>query len=245
MTFIRHDECPNCRRIGNDRSGNNLAIYSDGGSYCFACGYSTKSASLSRLKEIPRESRTTIHLPTDVDGDLPKKARDYLQQYALTELDIKKNVVLWSEYYQRVIFPYFSEQGLLAWQGRYLGLDKKAKWFSQGQLHEFFHIVGNKKADTVVLTEDVISAIKVGHCPAVCAIPLFGSHISTRRLLQLKLLYGNIFIWLDKDKQRDAVKFSNQARQFGLSSSTIITDLDPKEYTDNQIQGILNDFTNY
>lgn len=41
-TFIEHKPCPACREIGGDRSGDNLAVYSDGHGYCNACGHYQK-----------------------------------------------------------------------------------------------------------------------------------------------------------------------------------------------------------
>ena len=38
-TFSHHEPCPQCRRNGGDRNGDNLARYSDGHGYCHACGY--------------------------------------------------------------------------------------------------------------------------------------------------------------------------------------------------------------
>lgn len=32
-------QCPSCRESGRDNEGNNLVQYSDGGAYCFSCGY--------------------------------------------------------------------------------------------------------------------------------------------------------------------------------------------------------------
>lgn len=34
--LLRKEQCPNCASEGNDKSKNNLAVYSDGGEYCFA-----------------------------------------------------------------------------------------------------------------------------------------------------------------------------------------------------------------
>ena len=42
--FIKLDKCPKCREQGKDRHGDNLAVYSDG-SYCFSCGYVSRSFS--------------------------------------------------------------------------------------------------------------------------------------------------------------------------------------------------------
>jgi len=44
-TFVEHKPCPACRNTGGDRSGDNLAIYSDGHGYCNACGHYENSSS--------------------------------------------------------------------------------------------------------------------------------------------------------------------------------------------------------
>ena len=36
---IKHVPCPKCREQGKDRSGDNLAMYPDGGGFCFSCGF--------------------------------------------------------------------------------------------------------------------------------------------------------------------------------------------------------------
>jgi hypothetical protein len=185
-----------------------------------------------------------IVLPSDVDEQLPPRALEWLRKYTLTQQDITNNTLLWSEYQQRLIFPYLSPDGLLGWQGRYLGeLPNKAKWFSQGKLHEFLHVVGNKRSRTCVLTEDIISAIKVSHNTNVCASPLFGSHISLAKLLRYKKMFDNIIIWLDDDMKTKVVKYSQMARSIGLPVSTVYTELDPKEYDDATIKELTNVFT--
>ena len=37
--FKYHTACPECRRNGRDHKGNNMAVYEDNSTYCFACGY--------------------------------------------------------------------------------------------------------------------------------------------------------------------------------------------------------------
>jgi len=240
-----HEACPRCRNNGHDRSGDNLAVYSDGHKHCFRCGYTILSSGIAALQTTSIEPSIPITLPTDVDEHLPRKARDYLNNYALTERDYTTNTLLWSEYYQRLIFPYFSDTGLLAWQGRYLGDQDKPKWYSKGKLHEFIHVIGNQRNRICVLTEDVISAIKVAHNTKVCASPIFGSHISMQRLLQLKTFCDKIIIWLDDDMKLKVVKFAQQAQSIGLPVATVFTPKDPKEYSDMEIQKILYDFTNH
>lgn len=243
---ISHEQCPKCAKLGRDRGHNNLAVYDDGSKWCFSCGYYEHGKGLYRLKKETQERTTTtktgICLPSDVDGQLPQKAWDFLGQYALTELDIKRNTVLWSDYWQRLIFPIFDSTGLLAWQGRYLGSEiGKAKWFSQGDLKGIIHIVGNKQTQTCVLTEDLISAIKVSHNQQICAMPLFGSHVATKRLLQLTNFCNilQVKVWLDFDKAKESMQYAKKSRDLGINTESIITPKDPKCYSDMEIKHLL------
>ena len=241
---LGHKPCPNCRRNGNDRNGDNLAVYSDGHKYCFRCGYTVLSSGLKRLQEASTIPRNSIILPSDVDEHLPIQARNFLKNYSLTQHDITNNTLLWSESYKRLIFPYLSPDGLLGWQGRYLGTEQnKAKWFSRGKLQDFQHVVGNKRSRTCVLTEDIISAIKVSHNTNICASPLFGSHISLAKLLRYKKNFDNIIIWLDDDMKTKVVKYSQLANSIGLRVATVCTQLDPKEYNDATIKELTDVFT--
>lgn len=246
--FTQHRECPQCRSDGNDRAGNNLGVYSDGSAYCFKCGYYVPADLSHRMRKGDPtghlEVKKQLCLPEDSDSTLPRLVRDYLDKFGLTQQDIQQNTILWSERWQRVIFPYFDSTGLLGWQGRYLGLDKtKPKWYSQGDLKSILHIVGNQKSNTCVIVEDVISAIKVGHLQTVAASPLFGSHLSATRILQLKHLYDTLLIWLDPDMRVKSSKFAQQVLQLGLNCRTIYSEVDPKECSDMEVKEYIHVFT--
>lgn len=242
--FVKHAPCPQCRRDGRDRNGNNLGVYSDGSEYCFSCGYSNRGSVIRKttasLQSEPSNPERTIRLPGDSDGELPEKAWEWLESYALTDLDIVKNNILWSEQFERVVFPILDNFGnLLAWQGRYLGTENKPKWFSQGDLKNIMHILGPKSSKYCVLVEDLISAIRVSNT-GIHSSPLFGSHISLDKLRNIHLLnYETVFIWLDKDKQIDSMKFSRQAQQLGINTQCIITEKDPKCYSAEEIKNFL------
>lgn len=224
---IRKEHCPECRKIGADRSGDNLAVYSDGHSYCYRCGYHSNRTRItnSTTKSIP----SSIILPADVTTELPYEARQWLNKYELTRLDISRNHVMWSEKYSRIVFPYFNEAELLAWQGRYVGEDKtKTKWFSQGKIHEIVHPlqVNQRKA---ILVEDIVSAIKVSK---ICgAIPIFGSSVSTKQILRLKSIVDEVWFWLDPDMRGKSLKLAHISNTLGLTAHTIFSDKDPKEHT--------------
>jgi hypothetical protein len=238
---VKHTQCPECAKHGRDRSSDNLAVYSDGGKFCFSCGYFETGNGFSRLREDHQRSAEEITIPSDCTPANGGRAREFLSRYGITEFDIAINNILWSEYWQRIIFPYIIDDQLVAWQGRYLGTEKKAKWFTKGKIDEVSYTVGNPNGKSLVLVEDILSAIKISHSPSYLSMPLFGSHISQRRLLTIKRFYGmEVIIWLDNDKKMESVKFVNSARQLGLIARTVITEKDPKEYSRQEIEVILD-----
>lgn len=233
---IRKEPCPECRRIGNDRSGDNLAVYSDGHSYCYRCGYHSNRTRItnSTTKSIP----SSIILPADVTTELPYEARQWLNKYELTRLDISRNHIMWSEKYSRIVFPYFNEAELLAWQGRYIGEDKtKAKWFSQGKIHEIIYPLQVHQRQAV-LVEDIVSAIKVSKIRG--AIPIFGSSVSTKQILRLKSIVDEVWFWLDPDMRGKSLKLAHISNTLGLTAHTIFSDKDPKEHSLEKISILVN-----
>lgn len=231
---IRKEQCPECRKLGNDRSHDNLAVYSDGHTYCFRCGYGTGRKHVAQAIDKPNH---TVVLPADVTTDFPYEARQWLEQYQLSRLDLMSNHVMWSEQWSRIIFPYFNETGLLAWQGRYVGKETdKAKWFSQGKIHEIIHPVKVTNR-TAVLVEDIVSAIKVSKFTG--AIPIFGSSVSAKQILRLKTVVDRVWYWLDPDMRSKSVSMAFKSTLLGLPASTIFSDKDPKEHTYDEIKQYL------
>ena len=86
---IKNVPCPKCREQGNDRTGDNLAVYSDDSRYCWKCGYWSNGGLSARklldrhtapiLKEYPR-----IALPIDCTIDYPDKCLSWLKPFELT-----------------------------------------------------------------------------------------------------------------------------------------------------------------
>lgn len=242
MNFINHSQCPKCAQLGKDRGSNNLGNYSDGSCYCFSCGYFS-SKTRYRPPRIEFGSRKNIpKLPQDTTNILPIHSKEYLDRYKFTQQEIKKHFICWSPYWERLIFPIFDDTGLIAWQGRSFNPDKP-KWYSQGDLKSILHIIGNKQAQYLILTEDIISSIVLSRVPEYCASPLFGSHLTINRLRRLWQILGyNIFIlWLDKDKEKESLKYSYNARQLGFDCYSLVTNKDPKEYDEKTIKNLLTE----
>lgn len=241
---IRHERCPECAKLGKDTSGNNLAVYSDNHRYCFGCGWHSGGSRLSGL-HLPNGARfpnlEQITLPHDSSYDYPKAALDWIEQYEISRNDLLAHRVVYSDYYYRLIFPVYSGEGILAYQGRYFGPDTtKPKWWGEGPLKEMLHILKSKDDSCIILVEDIISAMKlqkVGHT----SMPLFGSHVDLHRLKRIKNYYHKIILWLDNDKRKESIKFANVGKSLGLDMRVIFSDLDPKEHDEIQIQNYLTD----
>lgn len=226
--LVAKKQCPNCAKLGKDTSKDNLAIYSDGHEWCYSCGFYKKGNKIKQLQALPKQELEIV-LPYDCSFDYPQRALQWLEQYELSRNDLIVNRVMWSEWSQRLYFPVFAESGLLAYQGRYFGTEKKPKWWGQGDLKNVHHYLLTPNPDnSIILCEDIVSAIKiqkVGHN----SMPLFGSHIDFKRLSRLSKRFSKVGIYLDPDKRKEAVKFAQLGKSIGLDCYVIFSDKDPKE----------------
>ena len=120
---------------------------------------------------------------------------------------------------------------------RYCGNKGFPKWITKGKIEEIIYTVGNKSS-TLVLVEDIVSAIKVSQVEQ-CS-PIFGSVITTKRLVRLQPFYDTLYIWLDFDKRKESIKFAEKARLLGFNVYNVVTEKDPKEYSYKEIRQYLN-----
>lgn len=236
--LVRQERCPACAKQGKDRGANNLAVYSDGHEYCFSCGHYVSGSGISRLKSRVSQEPVTKHevvLPSDSDVCYPTRALEWVGHYDLTRNDLLNNNVLWSETNQRLIFPVYGDNGLIAYQGRYFGQPAPEgskpfpKWWGVGDLSNTFHILG-KSSTQLVLVEDVVSAIKLSKF--TMAMPLFGSHVGITRFKRLRSLLvpsTEVCLYLDPDKRKESVVEARRGQLVGLNMRVIYSERDPKE----------------
>lgn len=94
----------------------------------------------------------------------------------------------------------------------------------------------------IVLVEDILSAMRVGWDHA--CIALRGTKLSEESLLYLVSLSrkSKILLWLDNDEagQRGVDKIKQKLAWIDFDIRTITTDKDPKWYTNNEINSIIN-----
>jgi hypothetical protein len=248
---VENTVCPKCRARGADKSGNNLGVFSDGHCLCWSCGYYIHGLSNNRICNFTHnnlaqlEPENKIVLPEDVTTLLPLHCLNWLFKYEITKQEIVQNILLYSESWNQLIFPYFDvNNNLLAYQARNFNEvghsgKKLPKWWNRGDLKEIFHILplDCQVIPRIVLLEDIVSAIKLSR--HAYAMPLFGCTIPTNRLKRLSGLTGEVVIWLDPDKRKEALQEAKKASMFNLKSSVIFSEVDPKECSDEEIRNFL------
>ena len=234
---MKREQCPKCASIGKDRSHDNLAVYPDGSKYCFSCGYFEYSNNISyKINPNTEIQKAFISLPTDITTKFPKEVNEYLLINNIYPNDIINNFIHWSPSKERICFPIFIDGEYKGWQGR--SLTRKPKWYSQGIDDKLIYLTNNTSS-TVVLVEDIISAINVGKQSYSCCC-LFGSNLTLSRMQALSLIGKDKFIlWLDKDKERESMKRAEELRHLGFNCYSLTTDKDPKYYSQEDILNLL------
>jgi hypothetical protein len=232
VVFVKHTPCPECG------SRDNLGHWSDGHSYCFGCGGGSRGQRTfdSVKQSFQHKSEGGIPpLPDDVGVYIPDVPYSWLKK-CLTDEEILKHRIYWSQEKESVIFPVYDQEGtLLMWQSRYFGSNKKyPKYLTKGYKGDILHTLGDFPSGRIVLVEDLISAIVVSRVEN--SMPLWGSTIHLKTLKRVSSYYGQLAIWLDADKLSTAVKATGPARLLFQSVEVVTTDQDPKYQTLEQLQ---------
>lgn len=133
--------------------------------------------------------------------------------------------------------PVYNGSELVHISRRYFGTNADhPKYVTQGFKSGYFKLILNLSSDYICLVEDHISAIRVSHSHS--AIPLMGTFAPRKLILRLLPMQKRLRFWLDRNAAEDAMKQANKALQFHQDCGTIITEKDPKCYSDKEI----NDF---
>jgi hypothetical protein len=225
--LIGFSACPRCRSRGNDRSANNLAEYSEN-YYCFACGYNKAKRSISRVNDAFSQTIAANVNQLQTVSQLPKVAIDWLSKYQITPEEMKQ-------------FRWCDDKSLLVlyqsddyWQSRNFGTPSVPKYLSEGVKPFIKYGTDN---DTLVLVEDILSAIKVGR--VYSASPMLGTMPLKPHLRHLRP-YKTVFLWCDKDAAIKSVRNAGKlSEMIGVKVYPVITDKDPKSFSVNDIKSII------
>ncbi len=183
-----------------------------------------------------------IELPPDTTSEIPPAGLAWLYKAGLEDIDIKRFNFGFSPTLQRVILPVYKRvaQGnnkLVYYQARYLQKpsEKHPKYINvraKSRENIYFH-ADHLQEETVVLVEDILSAIRVGnHLPT---LGLLYAYVPDDLIYSLSRAYSQIILWLDPDKHGRMMDRVRTYRSMGLNVVMIRSGEDPKFYTDDEI----------
>lgn len=242
--FVKHSGCPKCG------SKDNLALYSDGGSHCFGCGWHPRPTTAPYIQELNEQTEAKTTFPT-FSHDLPQKGVEWAKSYGIEVQELLSCNVLGCSGrlgIPRLAFIFRDLDGnpILA-QARNLEAGAKPKYITYGKPNEVLPIYyfrsSERRTDCLVLVEDCLSAIKLARITD--AMPCLASEVSPTKLKRLAGLYDAFLIWLDSDMYPKAQKMAHRLQLLGCKAHAVYTDLDPKCYEMKDIEAtLLTGFTN-
>lgn len=207
-----------------------------------------------------KQKDSCIRLPDDFEQlsktTGPSIAKTWLWKYGIGTNMWEKHNIGWSNSYQRLIFPIKDTirlkanvsilNQLVGWLARDVSfinyndktLYKAPKYLLKtepDQKRKFFKLDGGRKADTLIIVEDILSAIKIfNSVENVSVLALLNSSVDASYILK-HFKHCLLKIWLDHDKRTESVMQVVRLSQLGFSVRHIFSMKDPKEHTNESI----------
>lgn len=219
--------------------------------WCFRCDerdFEPKGkqtlADLARIRELSAiKQPDKVDLPNDFTTEIPLEGRLWLYGAGLTQAVWEAYGFGYSEYYHRVIMPVYDEAHRVTWwQGRSLDRNIKPKYLQPTAnrdtvLFKSRPIQRGSTGRIVIVTEDILSAIRVGK--HVDTISLLGTKATTSQLATLSK-YQTVCTWLDSDMAgRQGAYKIRKALSLTTNVANIVTEQDPKLLSDEEIRNQL------
>lgn len=181
-------------------------------------------------------------LPPDFTKEIPPAGILWLAKGGLNHSDIDRFGFGYSPKMQRVIMPVYEGDELVAVQARALRRDHIPKYLGQIRRNPrpAFRAQHSASADTLVLTEDMLSACRVSK---VCdAWSLLGTNLVPAVLASIaETHHPNIAIWMDEDGAGVFARrrMRAQLQVTGKTVRLITSDRDPKKHSLAEIRSLI------
>lgn len=224
------------------------------GAWCWRCNddgwvphpeesLAQRLARLTAVRAVEAEASRSVALPTPIEPDAalwPREARLWLYKIGMSNDDIREAGYYYCTRLERVVLPVLDKGRVVYWQGRNITpKDGRSKYLNPlVDKSSLFARYGEGKE--IVLTEDILSAWKVGRVQAAWSI--LGTSLAKPQVLAILEDGRPVCIWLDPDAagQRAAAKIFKQLNAYGVDARVIRSDTDPKLLTRDEIRRRLN-----
>lgn len=169
----------------------------------------------------------------------PLEARVWLYKAALTTEDIAALGFYYHPPTKRVVIPVLDKGELIYWQARRIFGDAGPKYLNSPVGRDGC-VAKHGTGPEIVLTEDVLSAARVGMATEAWAI--IGTSLPASKLNALMADGRPVFVWLDDDPtprnsgQKAAAKIMRTLELAGVPCINIKTPKDPKFNTREQVR---------
>lgn len=227
--------------------------------YCFRCadhGYVPKPVeSLSeriarRAHEAAQDASIAadVKLPAPANYDVatwPEAARVWLYKASLGRPEIAELGAYYHQPSGRVVLPVYRNGQVVYWSAR--SVDGRAPKYLNSPTDRNGLVAKYGKGDVIVLTEDILSAYRVGQVTE--AWSLIGVHMNDAIAVQLLRRQRPVVVWLDPDWQyaegkRPGViaarKIERALAAMGVPVSRVVSRADPKFLSQREIRKCLS-----
>jgi len=195
---------------------------------------------LLELRRLDREHEkllsASVKLPHDFTLDIPVHAMMWLFKASITPYMARQAGIGYSEYYKRIFLPVYQDGKLIYFQARALHDYQEIKYINPRVDRSniaYWVIPPGADKSRLVITEDILSAIRVGRfVPTMSAL---GTKLSIP-LANKIMEYDHATTWLDPDTAGITGAQDMRRMLLAIPTSNIVTDVDPKNLTDEEIK---------
>lgn len=225
--------------------------------YCFRCqrkeyeavGIRTLEKIILDRRNLQAVKERGVVIPQDFTDVVPAPHNLWYLTKGLTGEDMQANGVGWSEDAQRIVLPVRNGGHLDALQLRAVHTDQKPKYLNPvgpSVAKAVFVPIGLRNTpwpDYVVVTEDILSAIKLDKA-GIPVVSILGTNPTDARMNRLLLIADTIVWWFDNDKagRQGSATGKFLSEMMGAERAIEIdTELDPKMYDLQTIRDTVKD----
>lgn len=224
--------------------------------YCHRChesgfkphGRQSLNVQLKRWNEADAKLQRVTHdrnlqLPYDLCDIFPSAAILWLSRGGITRRLISKYRIGYSEHYNRVFIPVYSAGLLVYYQARAVHKGQKPKYINpavdKGAIRFNSQTIGLPEM-VICVTEDILSAIKVGEVAGIKGCSILGTTASVQDINYINQ-FKEIILWFDPDEagRRATRCIKRQLELQGRSPICITSTKDPKEYGKLELENII------